>query len=157
MKTKSQPVASIASVQPAFWDTSAVIPLCALQPQSRRARQTARHYPKQVVWWLTSVEAYSSLSRLAREGYLSAKESLLAFKALHTLRRRWHEIQPIDEVRDVAERVLRTHKLRAADALQLASALIWCGNRPRSRVFVCADLGLSQAAEVEGFSAIHLA
>jgi hypothetical protein len=51
---------------------------------------------------------------------------------------------------------LSAHKLRAADALQLASALVWCGNHPRGRVFIGADGDLADAAEGEGFTIIRL-
>jgi predicted nucleic acid-binding protein len=156
VKTRSRRVASVKTVPPAFWDTSAVIPLCIMQPQSTQARQAARRYPKQVVWWLTGVEAYSSLSCLAKDGFLDAGDSRRAFAAIETLRERWSEVQPVEEVRTTAERLLRTHTLRAADALQLAAALIWCGNHPRGHAFVCADLKLSQAAEVEGFAVVRV-
>ena len=48
------------------------------------------------------------------------------------------------------------NRLRAADALQLAAALVWCRQRPHGRAFVVADDGLSDAAEAEGFTVIRL-
>jgi hypothetical protein len=41
--------------------------------------------------------------------------------------------------------------LRAADALQLAAALIVCDERPESLSFVCLDDRLREAARKEGF------
>lgn len=140
----------------AFWDTSALVPLCCFQPQSAQARQIARTYSRQVVWWGTVIEAVSSLNRLAREGTLNAKESGQAFARLNYLRGRWNEVQPTEEVRDRAERLLRIHKLRAADSLQLAAALVWCGDRAPGRVLIGADGNLSEAARAEGFTVIHL-
>lgn len=140
----------------AFWDTSALVPLCCFQPQSAQARQAARTYSRQVVWWGTVVEAVSSLNRLTREGTLNLKESRQAFARLEYLRDRWHEVQPTEEVRNRAERLLRIHKLRAADALQLAAALIWCGDRPQDRALIGADGNLSEAARAEGFTIITL-
>jgi predicted nucleic acid-binding protein len=140
----------------AFWDTSALVPLCCFQPQSAQARQVARAYSRQVVWWGTVIEAVSSLNRLTREGTLTAKESGQAFARLDYLRGHWNEIQPIEEVRHRAERLLRIHKLRAADALQLAAALVWCGNRPQGRALIGADGSLLQAAGAEGFTVIRL-
>ena len=140
----------------AFWDTSALVPLCCFQPQSAQARQVARTYSRQVVWWGTVVEAVSSLNRLTREGALTLKDSKQAFARLDYLRARWNEVQPTEEVRDRAERLLRVHKLRAADALQLAAALIWCGDRPQGRALIGADGILSDAAAAEGFSTIDL-
>jgi hypothetical protein len=72
------------------------------------------------------------------------------------LRRRWSEVQPSDEVRDEAERLLGIHVLRAADALQLSAALVWCGRKAHGRHFVAGDGDLSRAAEAEGFSVVRL-
>lgn len=140
----------------AFWDTSALVPLCCFQPQSARARQAASTYSRQVVWWGTVIEAVSSLNRLIREGTINVKESRPAFARLAYLRGRWHEVQPTEEVRDRAERLLRIHSLRAADALQLAAALVWCGDRPHGRMLIGADGNLSAAAAAEGFTTIQL-
>jgi hypothetical protein len=41
---------------------------------------------------------------------------------------------------------LERFHIRAADALHLAAALIWCHQRPHGRVFVCNDLHLGDAA-----------
>ena len=144
------------AVMTAFWDTSALVPLCCFQPQSAQARQVARTYSRQVVWWGTVIEAVSSLNRLIREGTLNPKESGQAFARLDYLRGRWNEVQPTEEVRDRAERLLRIHKLRAADALQLAAALVWCGDRPQGRTLIGADSYLSEAAGAEGFTVVRL-
>lgn len=117
---------------------------------------TARVYGRQVTWWATSVEAVSSLVRLRRENALSKEGRQQALDRLNRLRRAWAEIQPTDEVRDLAERLLGIHRLRAADALQLAAAHVWCQQRPRGRAFIGADGGLSDAAEAEGFTVIRL-
>ncbi|MBI1874223.1 MAG: PIN domain-containing protein [Acidobacteria bacterium] len=140
----------------AFWDTSAIVPLCCFQPRRDRAHMTARVYGRQVTWWATSVEAVSSLVRLRRENALSKEGRQQALDRLNRLRRAWAEIQPTDEVRDLAERLLGIHRLRAADALQLAAAHVWCQQRPRGRAFIGADGGLSDAAEAEGFTVIRL-
>jgi hypothetical protein len=46
--------------------------------------------------------------------------------------------------------------LRAADALQLAAALIWCNHYPRGRTFISGDERLLEAAEREGFDVIKI-
>lgn len=140
----------------AFWDTSALVSLCCYQPQSSQARQAARTYSRQVVWWGTVIEAVSSLNRLTCEEVLSVDESRQAFARLDYLRSRWNEVQPTEDVRERAERLLRIHKLRAADALQLASALVWCKDRPRGRSLIGSEGNLLQAASTEGFSIIRL-
>lgn len=140
----------------AFWDTSALVPLCCFQPQSAPARQAARTYSRQVVWWGTVIEAVSSLNRLSREGALNVKESRDAFARLDYLCSRWNEVQPTEDVRNRAERLLRIHRLRAADALQLAAALVWSGDHPHGRVLIGADGILSEAASAEGFTVVSL-
>lgn len=156
MKTERGRKLAAASTLTAFWDTSGIVPLCCHQAQSARARQTARRYARLVVWWATSIEAISSLNRLIREGYLSGKESGQTFARLDHLRRHWNEILSTEEVRELAERLLGRHKLRAGDALQLGAALVLCNNRSRGRHFIGGDSILSDAAEAEGFAVIRL-
>src|SRR5438105_2635205 len=94
----------------AFWDTSALVPVCCLQPQSRHARHAGRLY-KHVVWWGTAVEMLSALLRGERRGRLSANEAAQAIDRLQYMRREWHEIEPSESVRSQAERMLRIHDL----------------------------------------------
>ena len=140
----------------AFWDTSAIVPLCCFQSKTSEARRTARLYARQVTWWATSVEVVSSLNRLRREEKLTQEGKQQALNRLAYLRSRWTEVQPINEVRETAERLLNVHKLRAADALQLSASLIWCSHRPQGRHFIGSDGELANAAEAEGFTVIRL-
>ena len=156
MKPRRARRATSAAPLTAFWDTSAIVPLCVLQLQSAPARQAARVHLRQVVWWATSVDATSAFHRLAREGEVTTKEVRQALARLDYLRVRWNEIQPSEEVRHRAERLLAAHKLRAADSLQLAAALVWCGNHTSGRVFVGADGNVADAAEAEGFTVIRV-
>lgn len=157
MKTKKPRSLVHSQSIPAFWDSSAIIPLCCQQPQSVTARQSARVYNTQIVWWGTIIEILSGIFRLMRESGLTVKEGQAALKALESLHNKWNEILPSGEVRKTAERLLRTHQLRAADALQLASALVWCGAYASGRVFICADTRLADAADdKEGFNVIRL-
>jgi predicted nucleic acid-binding protein len=156
MKTKGKRKPLSAVPLTAFWDTSGIVPLCCHQTATSQARQTARVYSRQVVWWATPVELVSALNRLRRDGHLTPTQSRQALDRHEHLRHRWNEIQPAEDLRHRAERLLSSHKLRAADALQLAAALVWCGNHPRGRVFIGAGGDLSDAAEGEGFTVIRL-
>ena len=140
----------------AFWDTSAIIPLCCLQQQTKKARQAYRLFPRLVVWWATGVECSSALYRLERRRELSARETQLASESLGRHRQHWTEVTALDEVRNLAQRLPRTHPLRAADALQLAAALVWCASHPKGRTFICGDDRLMEAAEKEGFNVIRM-
>jgi hypothetical protein len=50
---------------------------------------------------------------------------------------------------------LRVHPLRAADALQLAAAIVASEDQPASLPFVTLDDRLGQAAQREGFTVIR--
>ncbi len=104
-----------------------------------------------IVWWATPVECYSALARLRREGILHADGEDQARYILDHLTTAWVEIQPGQEVRRQAERALRLHPLRAADALQLAAALVWAQGQPSGLHVVCLDRRLREAAYLEGF------
>jgi hypothetical protein len=84
------------------------------------------------------------------------QESLQCHTRLAYLRNRWSEIQPTESLKSQAQLLLRLHKLRAADALQLAAALAWCKNNPREHAFIAADEALLEAAAIEGFLAVPL-
>ncbi|MBX3280494.1 MAG: PIN domain-containing protein [Acidobacteria bacterium] len=154
MKTK--PGKRVVPARIAFWDTSGIVPLCCFQARSAPARRASRTYSRPVVWWGTLIEAQSALARLKREGVLGAREVENALARLEALRARWSEMLPTEEVRESAGRILARHPLRAADALQLAAALVWCEDRPRGRYFVCGDGALAQAAADEGFTVVKL-
>ena len=77
-----------------------------------------------------------------------------ALERLGVLMGYWSEIQPTDEVRIRAERLLFLHSLRTADALQLAAALHWCGDDPRAAELVSQDKRLRTAARREGFTVL---
>ena len=57
-------------------------------------------------------------------------------------------------VRRYAERVVETHPIRAADALQIGAALVAAEDNPASIAFVALDRNLAEAAEREGFQVI---
>jgi predicted nucleic acid-binding protein len=66
----------------------------------------------------------------------------------------WKEILPVESVRECALEQLGRFPLRAADALQLAAAIIWSGRNPRGRRFVSNDLQLGSAAREAGFDVL---
>jgi hypothetical protein len=136
----------------AFWDTSAIIPLCCWQPETGESRRLRREFQRVIVWWGTPVEARSALARLVREGHLTPGKRLRAAARLAQLRPAWDEILPTEKVRSLAEEMPDAHGVRAADAVQLAAALVWCRERPKQRPFVCFDADLRTAAAALGFS-----
>jgi uncharacterized protein len=135
-----------------FWDTSVVIPLLVREPTTELLLALLRDDQHMVVWWGTRVECVSALARRTREGGLEPQGEMEARTALDLLGTGWSEVQPTDRVRSMAERLLAVHPLRAADALQLASALVWSDGTPEHRMFVCLDGRLTEAAHKEGFT-----
>jgi len=107
-----------------------------------------------LVWWATEVECGSALTRLEREGSLDSGELAVATRRLSDLKRAWHEVQPVENIRRVAQRLLRTHPLRAANSLQLAAALVASEDDPASMQVVCLDDRLIGAARREGLSVV---
>jgi len=104
------------------------------------------------VWWATEVECVSALARLEREGALTDTSTTAALERLDMLAGAWNEVQPVMAVRGTARRLLRVHTLRAADALQLAAAIIVAEGLPASLDIVTLDERLASAARREGFT-----
>ena len=134
----------------AFWDASALVSLCVRDQSSLRAKNLWRDAGA-VMWWATAVEGRGALVRLQREGALSDSAFRASCECFSTLLASSKEILPSANVREIAFRQLERFPLRAADALQLAAALVWCVERPRGRWFVCADRRLAAAAIEAGF------
>jgi hypothetical protein len=107
-------------------------------------------------WWGTLVECHSALFRLHRQGDIGASEADRARQVVTRLGARWSEVLPGHEVRQQALRALGLHQLRAADAFQLAAALVWAESRPSGRHFVSLDRRLREAARAEGFTVLPL-
>ena len=141
--------------EPAFWDSSALVPLCVHEATSRKGHAQLRMFLP-VVWWCTPVEIRSAIRRAHLLGNLNDSERQKGLSRLELLSRAWREMLPDDELRDLAGQLLDAHDLRAADSLQLAAALIWCHRRPQRRTFLSAEVRLSGAARDQGFSVVEL-
>ncbi|MBI4003057.1 MAG: PIN domain-containing protein [Nitrospira defluvii] len=135
-----------------FWDASALIPLCLDELQTASLRKLAEEDEAIVAWWATPVECYSAFARLRREDFLTTMEEEQARTVLTALAAEWTEIEPSRVVREQAGRALLLHPLRAADALQLAAALVWSRGQTAGHHFVCLDQRLREAARREGFT-----
>jgi len=139
-----------------FWDASAIVPLLIAERSSSSLRAILADDPRMLVWWATQIECISAVARLEREGLLDAQSVRSAHKRLSQLAANWQEVDPHDEVRETAARLLRVHPLRAGDALQLAAAFVAAGGRPSSLDFVVLDERLSTAAQKEGFATVEV-
>jgi predicted nucleic acid-binding protein len=138
-----------------FWDSSALVPLMVRQSESRRIAELYRSDTSVLAFWATRVECCSAIARLERRQELAHAGTQEALHRLDQLARTWHEVQPSEPQRETARRLLRTHDLRAADALQLAAAFTAAEQRPSTLEFVCLDDRLATAAEREGFPVLR--
>jgi predicted nucleic acid-binding protein len=134
-----------------FWDASAVVPLVALEKETKDCRILLAEDTDIVVWFLTPVEVISALTRRLREKSLKSIEFSKAKEQLAALERAWSEVISVERVRERARRLLETHPLRAADSLQLAAALLTAEEIPQGFPFVTLDRRLAGAAAKEGF------
>jgi predicted nucleic acid-binding protein len=137
---------------PAFWDTSALVPLCVRQGITPRAIALYKLHDA-VVWWAASVEIASALARLLRVKQLDPSDWTRARKLAKRLADSWSVIQPSDTLRAKSAQLVDRYDLRAAGSFQLAAALEWCEDAPQGRVFLTADRRLREAALLSGFNA----
>jgi len=137
-----------------FWDSSAIVPLIVTQPATAAAETEFDRNPALVVWWSCEIECISAISRLEREGKLGAGEVAAALGVLAELATSWQEVQPGARIRLLATRLLRTHPLRPADALQLAAAIVAADGDPHTLPVVTLDDRLALAANKEGFPVV---
>jgi predicted nucleic acid-binding protein len=134
-----------------FWDSSAILPLIVAEASTDRVQAIAVGDPAMCVWWGTEIECVSAVARLEREDALAGAATMAALERLDALVEAWNEVQPVAAVRATARRLLRVHPLRAADALQLAAAIVAAEGVPASLDLVTLDERLAVAARREGF------
>lgn len=137
-----------------FWDTSALVPLLLHEPATEAVQQLYESDPTVIVAWTTMVECASAIARAERDGGVTGPQATSAFARLDELGRVWREVEPINDLRDVARRLLRVHRMRAADAIQLAAATLAAERRPASLELVTLDERLEGAALREGFTVL---
>jgi predicted nucleic acid-binding protein len=118
-------------------------------------RGLAEDDPEIAVWWATPVECISAISRRERASAIDPETAREAIERLAVLAEGWHGIDPVEAVRQSAIRLLRVHALSAADALQLAAAVVTSEGVPSTLEVVTLDDALADASEREGFRVIR--
>lgn len=137
-----------------FWDASAIVPLLLRQAATDPIAAELDRDDRILAWWATEVECASAIARHEREGQVTPEAASLALARLAGLAATWQEVTPSQRVRQAAQRLLRVHPLRAADALQLAAAVVTADGEPGSMPFVTLDDRLAVAAQREGFPVV---
>jgi len=137
-----------------FWDPSALMPIIVDEPTAAAVRALLRSDPRIAVAWHSEVECVSAVARLERTGALSHEAADRCYRRVDAMRDEWTSTQPTAAIRRSAVRLLRIHDLRAADALQLASAIAAAEGHPESLELVSLDDRLLAAARREGFPVV---
>lgn len=134
-----------------FWDASALVPLFIAETNTAKVERLLTSDEQIAAWWGSLVECVSAVARVERSGRGTADEVTGTLQRLHLLHDGWLEVSPSEEIRAEAQRLLRLHTLRAADALQLAAAKALAAH---AFPFVSFDVRLRTAAQREGLRVV---
>jgi predicted nucleic acid-binding protein len=135
-----------------YWDSSAIVPALGAQADGEERAALLKQDRDVTTWWGTRVECSAAVYRLRREEMIDERGLTQMLRRFESFFETCVEIEATEEVKARAIRLLRAHPLRAADALQLAAALVACREEPGSLPFVSSDQRLKSAAEKEGFT-----
>jgi predicted nucleic acid-binding protein len=137
-----------------YWDSSALVALLGDESLQASVARYASDGAPLVVWWGSKVEVLSAFARQERGGRLSADRFPDVIDRLERLATAWIEVEPSAAVRRLAQRLVRIHPLRAADAFQLAAAMVVVEHAALTMDFVCLDAKLGAVASREGFRVV---
>ncbi|HSS47970.1 MAG TPA: type II toxin-antitoxin system VapC family toxin [Thermoanaerobaculia bacterium] len=140
-----------------FWDSSALLALAAREPSAEGVDILLQRDPDVALWWGAILECVEALAELRRHNLITEAGFATARALIERIRNRAFEVQPSEEVRARALRILTVHPLKAGRALQLAASLVWCREHTQGVGFVCLDEPLRLAAAQEGFRVLPYA
>lgn len=139
-----------------FWDSSALVPLVLEEARSPACRAAARSDQDVIVWMFTETEVLAAIQRARLVNRIDDTQLAVAERRVEQLSRAWRVVADASSVQLEARAVIRRHKMRAADSLQLAAARVWSNGRFKGKGFVVADHGLASAAAADGFAVTDL-
>jgi predicted nucleic acid-binding protein len=134
-----------------FWDSSSIVPLILAESTTGTLKTLIEPRGLMMVWWGTPVEVVSAMARRVRDGVLDAARFAQSRRRLEILAEGWQEVAPSDHLRGLAERAVRVHELRAADAFQLGAAMVVAEGAHSAVEIVTLDRRLRDAALRESF------
>lgn len=135
-----------------YFDASALVKRYVEEPSSEIVRQGMRDAIL-ITSRLTEVEVISALVRRWRQGDLTEEALDRTLEALQADLQSLNLIEPVAEITALAGTLLRSHPLRAGDALQLASS-VYLQRKVRGKLeFWAFDQRLNAAAAKEGLVA----
>jgi len=136
-----------------FWDTSAIVPLLSEEDKTTAMKQLLANDSNMVIWAFTPIEVASALWRKQRARRDDVSR-VAAERRLAALAARWTHINDFHAVLRQAHDTVSRHALKAADALQLAAAIVNRAGAPDPLPFVTLDEDLAAAARAEGFTVL---
>jgi uncharacterized protein len=134
-----------------FFDSSALLKRYVTEIGSGWVRSTISLRSGNTIFvaQITSAELVSALMRRRREGTIPSRTARASRLLIDRhIRREYQMVRLSDRILFRAEDLLEAYPLRAADALQLASAVELSSRI--SLVFVSADIRLTSTATIEG-------
>lgn len=136
-----------------FWDTSAIIPLLSEEDKTTDMQSLLVTDPNMVIWAFTPIEVASALWRKQRARRDDVSR-VAAERRLAALAARWSFVDDFRAVLKEAHQTVARHALKAADALQLAAAVVERMGAAGALPFVTLDKELAAAARAEGFNVL---
>jgi len=140
-----------------FLDSSALVKRYIEEPGTDHVLQLFGKGHRLVVSHLARVEVTSALARRARAVKLGSEQVDIVASAMETEFRQVFEVVELGGgVLSLAAELTRVHALKASDAIQLACALVACGDRGSSTslTLVSCDRELNAAAEQENLAVL---
>ncbi len=137
-----------------FWDSSALVAIAVDAKATRSVRDLSRQDPELMVWILSEVEITSALWRRRRANEVTEIVRADAQRQMDLTLSNAVTVADVPAVVRRARRLLASHTLRAADAMQLSAALLACEDEPSRLPFVTIDDRLAEAAVREGFTVV---
>ena len=131
-----------------------MIALAIDEKTTKPVRALSREDPELVIWILSEVEISSALWRRRRSNEITDTVRAEAQRQMDLTISNAVVVTDVSTVLRRARRLLATHTLRAADAMQLAAALVACEDDPARLPLVTSDDRLAQAALQEGFTVV---
>ena len=141
-----------------YLDTSALIKLYVEEEGTERVVAITDDFDgvQVIILDVTPLEARSAVRRRQREGDISGADADRILDRIEDDTSSSFLVQPsTSAVIEGAARLIDRHPLRAYDALQLAGCLVIRDIVPGPLTFVCADVRLCGAAELEGLTVLN--
>jgi len=133
-----------------FWDSSALVSLTIREKTSQKLFELLENDGVMAVASITYVECWSAVIRARNGNRIPSDIGPVVRSRLDRLRANWFEMGADDEIRLQAVRLIDSYGLRAGDAIQLGSAIIWRGRYDHAEL-VALDGPLRDAARSEDF------